>query len=180
MHKYVDIPATLDEWKIAAKKEILRRVQIKAEMPSKNNGTPYLGKPFQKFGQTWNNVATSSSQPRYVPMDIDVARLGGPLTPEERKRLMDENRCFYCRDKGHRANRCWKKPAKPQQNNPSPYPPKETNPFRARAITTEQALAPLPSNQQEVTAHDQITACLKNLSKDDYNKLLNEMMTEDF
>ena len=34
MHKYDNIPATLDEWKTAAKKEILRRAQIKAEMPS--------------------------------------------------------------------------------------------------------------------------------------------------
>ena len=34
MHKYDNIPATLDDWKAAAKKEILRRAQIKAEMPS--------------------------------------------------------------------------------------------------------------------------------------------------
>ena len=73
MHKYVDIPATLDEWKTAAKKEILCRAQIKAEMPSTNSGAPYLGKPFQKMGQTRNNVATGSSQPRYVPMDVNVA-----------------------------------------------------------------------------------------------------------
>ena len=178
MHKYQDIPATLDEWKTATKKEILRRAQIKAKMPSKNSGTPYFGKPFPKFKQMQNNVATGSSQPRYVPMDVDVAWLGGPLTPEERKRLMDENRCFYCRDKGHRANRCWKKPAKP--NNSSPYPPKETNPFCIRAATTEQA--PVPStNEREVTPREQITACLKkNISKEDYNNLLNEMMTEDF
>ena len=110
-------------------------------------------------------------------MDVDVTRLGGPLTPEERKRLMDENRCFYCRDKGHRATRCWKKPAKQQQTSLPPYPPKEINPFRVRATTTEQAPAP-PAN--ETTPREQITACLKNLSKDDYNDLLNEMMTEDF
>ena len=179
MHKYENIPATLNEWKTAAKKEILQRAQIKAKMPSKNSGTPYLGKPFPKFNQTRNNVTTGSSQPHYVPMDVDVARLGGPLTPKERKRLMDENRCFYCRDKGHRATRCWKKPAKQQQNNLPSYPPKEMNPFRARAVTTEQAPIPL-ANQQETTAHEQITACLKNLSKDDYNDLLDEMMTKDF
>ena len=141
MHKYENIPTTLDKWKTAAKKEILRRAQIKAEMPSKNSGTPYLGKPFQKFSQTQNNVAMGSSQPCYVPMDVDVARLGGPLTPEERKRLMDENRCFYCRDKGHRATRCWKKPAKQQQNNIPSYPPKETNPFCASVMTVR--LGPL-------------------------------------
>ena len=163
------------------KKEILRRAQIKAELPSTNSGTPYLGKPFQKMGQTRNNVATGPSQPRYVPMDVDVARLGGPLTPEERKRLMDENRCFYCQDKGHRANKCWKKPAKPQSSNPSPYPSRETNPFRARIATMEQAPAsPVIANQQETPVREQIVTCLKNLSKDDYDELLNEMMTKDF
>ena len=102
MHKYDNIPATLDEWKNAAKKEILRRAQIKAEMPLKNHtGMPYPARPFQKFNQVRNNVATGSSQPRYVPMDVDAVRLGGPLTLEERKRLFKENRCFYCRDKGH-------------------------------------------------------------------------------
>ena len=86
MHKYDNIPATLDEWKTAAKKEILQRAQIKAEMPSKNyTEMPYPAKPFQRFNPTRNNVVTGPSQPRYVPMDVDVAQLGGPLTPEERK-----------------------------------------------------------------------------------------------
>ena len=93
---------------------------------------------------------------------------------------MDENRCFYCRDKGHRANRCWKKPAKPRQDNLPSSSIKETNPFRIRAATTEQAPVPLPTNQQEITTHEQITNCLKNLPKEEYNNLLNEMMTEDF
>ena len=110
-------------------------------------------------------------------MDVDVARLGGPLTPEERKRLMDENRCFYCRDKGHRANKCWKKPARPQSNTP----PKETNPFRVRIATTEQAPLPLPTmNQQDTPPREQIATCLKTLSKDEYDELLDEMMTKDF
>ena len=112
-------------------------------------------------------------------MDVDVARLGGPLTPEERKRLMDENRCFYCRDKGHRTNRCWKKPVKSQSNNPT-YPPKETNPFHVRIATMEQAPSPPATDQQETPAREQLVACLKNLSKDDYDELLNEMMTKDF
>ena len=52
MHKYDNIPATLDEWKNATKKEILQRAQIKAEMPSKNHmGMPYPAKPFPKFNQ---------------------------------------------------------------------------------------------------------------------------------
>jgi hypothetical protein len=87
MHKYDNIPTTLDKWKTAAKKEILCRAQIKAEMPSRNNaGMPYPTKPFQKFNnQPRNNIVTRPSQPCYVPMDIDTVRLGELLTPEDRK-----------------------------------------------------------------------------------------------
>ena len=120
-----------------------------------------------------------SSQPHYVPIDVDVARLGGPLTPEERKRLFKENRCFYCREKGHRVTKCWKKPNNQRQTNTPFNIPKETNPFHARAATIEQTQVP-PVNDQDITAWEQITSCLKNLSEDKYNDLLNEMMTEDF
>ena len=150
-------------------------------MPSKNHtGMPYPAKPFQRFNQTQNNVTTGSSQPCYVPMNIDVAWLGGPLTPEERKRLFKENRCFYCRDKGHHMSKCWKKPNNQRQTNTPPYTPKETNPFRTRAATMEQAPVPPLTNDQGTTAYEQITTCLKSLSKNEYNDLLNEMMTEDF
>ena len=123
---------------------------------------------------------TGSSQPRYVPMDVDAVRLGGPLTPEERKRLFEENRCFYCREKGHRATKCWKKPNSQRQNSTPTYAPKETNPFRARAMTMDQTPAAPPIDNQGMTAQEQITTCLKSLSKDKYNDLLNKMMTEDF
>lgn len=36
------------------------------------------------------------------------------LSDEERKKLMSENRCFHCREQGHRAFKC---PKKKQQNN---------------------------------------------------------------
>ena len=113
-------------------------------------------------------------------MDVNAVQLGGPLTPEERKRLFEENRCFYCQDKGHCVSRCWKKPNKQQQNNTPPYAPKETNPFCAQATTMEQTPVTPPIDSQGMSAREQITTCLKNLSKDKYNDLLNEMMTEDF
>ena len=36
------------------------------------------------------------------------------------------------------------------------------------------------NNDQGTTPREQITTCLKSLSKDEYNNLLNEMMTKDF
>ena len=140
MWKYQDIPATLDEWKAANKKEILHNAQIKAEMPLWNtSGIPYPPCPFQKVNnQPWNNVITGPFQPCYVPMDVDVAQLGGPLTPEEKKQLMDKNWCFYCWNKGHRAARCWKKPNTHRTpNNPFTLL-KDTNPFHACAASLEE------------------------------------------
>jgi hypothetical protein len=43
-------------------------------------------------------------------MEVDYAATQNPrlkrLTPEERKKLMDEGRCFKCRLKGHQARNC--------------------------------------------------------------------------
>jgi hypothetical protein len=118
MRKYENIPDTLEKWKDAAKKEILRNAQINAEMPSRNTGgMPYPSRQFMPLkpnNPPCNNVTTGPAPPRYVPMEVDAIQLGGPLTPEERKRLFDKNRCFYCRDKGHRSAHCWKKPANKQ------------------------------------------------------------------
>ena len=43
----------------------------------------------------------------------------------------------------------------------------------------EQVQPPL-TNIQDTTVKEQITSSLKSLSKDEYNNLLNEMMTKDF
>jgi hypothetical protein len=143
MRKYKNIPDTLEKWKDAAKKEILRNAQINTEMPSRNTGgMPYPSRQFvpsKPSSPLRNNVTTGPAPPRCVPMEVDAAQLRGPLTPEERKRLFDENWCFYCRDKGHRSARCWKKPGN-KQSGPMRNPftrPTTTNPFRARAAALE-------------------------------------------
>ena len=47
-----------------------------------------------------------------VPMDIGAVRASGyrvplpKLTPQERERLVEEDRCFKCRQKGHQARQC--------------------------------------------------------------------------
>ena len=45
-----------------------------------------------------------------VPMDVDAARLGGSLTDNKKRKLMQENKCFYCKEIGHCAKQCFKKP----------------------------------------------------------------------
>ena len=58
-------------------------------------------------------------------MDLSMGRLGGNLSDADKKKLMDEGRCFYCKEKGHHANRC---PKKPRQQLPAsrPNPPSRT------------------------------------------------------
>ena len=54
-------------------------------------------------------------------MDLSMGRLGGSLSNADKKKLMDEGQCFYCKEKGHRANRCPKKPRQqPPTTRPSP------------------------------------------------------------
>jgi hypothetical protein len=120
-------------------------------------------------------------------MEVDAAQLGGPLTPEERKRLFDENRCFYCRDKGHRSAHCWKKPAN-KQSRPMGNPfmrPTTTNPFRARAAALEGFSDTASTTEtiisQPISSKEEVTQQFRTLTKKDRDKFLNDMMsTEDF
>jgi hypothetical protein len=122
-------------------------------------------------------------------MDVDIAQLGGPLTPEERKRLFKENRCFYCRDKGHRSARCWKKPAN-KQNKPTgnPFVRPTTNPFRARAAALEglsDTISPAdPTSQsttlQSTSSREEMTQRFRDMTKQDRDDFLNAVMNEDF
>lgn len=48
------------------------------------------------------------------PMDIDAHTIDkkykGKLSPQLRRLLINENRCFYCRNQGHQIENCSKKP----------------------------------------------------------------------
>ena len=44
-------------------------------------------------------------------MDVDATHLGGMLTDEEKRMLQQENKCFYCKIKGHISKNCRKKAA---------------------------------------------------------------------
>ena len=44
-------------------------------------------------------------------MDVNVTRLGGTLIDEEKRTLQWENKCFYCKIKGHVSKNCRKKVA---------------------------------------------------------------------
>jgi hypothetical protein len=54
------------------------------------------------------------------------------LTPDERKKLMDEGRCFKCRKKGHQSRQC---PTKGQPSDPPTARNTETSQKRAKTLS---------------------------------------------
>jgi hypothetical protein len=101
------MPQTLDEWQEAARTEVLQQAQINADL----GPNPF---PRREGPQNPQRPQGGGYRPRdpslaTVPMDLSMGRLGGNLTDADKKTLMDEGRCFYCKEKGHRANRCPKK-----------------------------------------------------------------------
>ena len=70
----------------------------------------------QERRSSWRNDGASSTFPRGPenhsigpePMQIDAVRVKS-LSPEERKRRMEEGLCLYCGEPGHRAGSCPKK-----------------------------------------------------------------------
>ena len=68
-------------------------------------------------------------------MDLSMGRLGGNLSDADKKALMDKGWCFYCKEKGHRINRC---PKKPQQQHPKDQPPARPSQNRMAEATNEE------------------------------------------
>jgi hypothetical protein len=108
-------------------------------------------------------------------MEVDYAATQNPclkkLTPEERKKLMDEGRCFKCRLKGHQARNCT---GRDQTNNPS------THATNARTANTpskkgkETAAAP---NQDDPPPYDenQIAGFIRAMSTEQRETLLSKI-----
>ena len=96
------MPQTLDEWQEAARTEVLRQAQINADLGP--NPFPRREGPRNPQRQQGGGYRPRDPSLATVPMDLSMGRLGGSLTDADKKKLMDEGRCFYCKEKGHRAN----------------------------------------------------------------------------
>ena len=99
-------------------------------------------------------------------MDLSMGRLGGNLTDADKKKLMDEGRCFYCKEKGHCANRC---PKKPRQRPPA-------------AQTTFPSCARVTEATDRENAKDEVRDLrmqLQAMTTEDRGELLDSLMRDD-
>jgi hypothetical protein len=84
------------------------------------------------------------------------------LTPDERKKLMDEGRCFKCRKKGHQSRQC------PTKGQPS-------NPPTARNVETPQNRAKTLSNSPPTYDETQLAGLIRALSTEQKETLLSKI-----
>ena len=94
------------------------------------------------------------------------------LTPEDRKKLMDEGRCFRCREKGHQSKACPKKSQQGGQNQPSNV-----------RVTTSTSPVPSTSTKQSDSppayTEDQLAGLIRSLSIDQKENLLKKLAFQD-
>ena len=99
-------------------------------------------------------------------MDLSMGHLGGNLSNTDKKKLMDEGRCFYCKEKGHRANRCLKKPRQ--------RPPMTQTTLPSHARVTE-ATDSTDTKEEVWDLHMQLQA----MTTEDRGELLDSLMRND-
>jgi hypothetical protein len=75
----------------------------------------------RRFGQRGQGGSSSSCDPN--AMDVDAISTRNPLSEEEKRRLMAEGRCFFCKQQGHMSCHCPKKPNHPNTTPTSPQTP---------------------------------------------------------
>ena len=84
-------------------------------------------------------------------MDIDMTRLGGALTDKEKWKLQQENKCFYCKIKGHISRNCRKKAANraAQKQSTAAVGNLAEEPQADREVTDEEHLAWFQSRSKD-------------------------------
>jgi Retrotransposon gag protein len=116
-------PDMMPQWQQAARDEMRKYLAKKAILSFRpqmgNQGSLGTRNQWQRrFGQRGQGGGSSSHDPN--AMDVDAISTRNPLSEEEKKRLMAEGRCFFCKQQGHMSQNCPKKPSHP--NTPPSYP----------------------------------------------------------
>ena len=96
-----------------------------------------------------------------------MGQLSGNLSEADKKKLMDEGRCFYCKEKRHRANRCPKKPRHQSSTNRS-------NPPLSHTQVTEA----VDNENTKTDVHD-LQMQLQAMTTKDRGELLDSLMRDD-
>ena len=107
-------------------------------------------------------------------MDVDAVQVGhGQMSEDERTRLQNERRCFYCKEQGHISTYC---PKKGQNRTGSSFNRNHLRPVAARAIDTKA-----PTEANTTVAMDRLTVLkgIHGLGAEEHAQLLDDLIMSD-
>jgi Zinc knuckle len=125
----------------------------------------------RRFGQRRQGGGSSSRDPN--AMDVDAISTRNPLSEEERRRLMAEGRCFFCKQQGHMSKNCPKKPSRP--NNPNPQASRNAPPpprVHAAQADNEETIVATPEPKEGV---DDVVNSIGHLNEGERQELIDKL-----
>jgi Retrotransposon gag protein/Zinc knuckle len=169
-------PDTMPQWQQAARDEMHKYLAKKAilsfhlQMGSQGN----LGTRNQwqrRFGQRGQGGSSSSHD--LNAMDVDAISTRNPLSEEEKRRLMAEGRCFFCKQQGHMSRNCPKKPScqnvtQPQPTWSTPPPPQ----VRTMHADDEETVVAAPEQKEGV---DDVVNSIGYLNEGERQELIDKL-----
>jgi Zinc knuckle len=127
----------------------------------------------RRFGQRGQGGGSSSRDPN--AMDVDAISTRNPLSEEEKKRLMAEGRCFFCKQQGHMLRNCPKKPSCPNAPPSSPQPSRNVPPpprVRTTRADDKETVIAAPESKEGV---DDVVNSIGQLSEGEQQELIDKL-----
>jgi hypothetical protein len=128
-----------------------------------------------RFGQCGQGGGSSSRDPN--AMDVDTISTRNPLSDEEKRCLMAEGCCFFCKQQGHMSRGCPKKPscqnATPSSSQPSHSTPP---PLRVRTACADDEEMVVATPEQKEGVND-IVNSISHLNKGERQELIDKLFT---
>jgi hypothetical protein len=171
-------PKSMTQWQQAARDELQKYLAKKAILsfcPSMGNqGNLGTRNQWQcHFGQHGQGGGSFSRNPN--AMDVDAISTRNPLSDEEKRCLMAEGQCFFCKQQGHMSRGCPKKsncqnagPASPQPSQSAPPLPR----IQTAHTDNEETVVAAPEQKEGV---DDIVNSIGHLNEGERQELINKL-----
>jgi hypothetical protein len=149
-------PKTITEWQEATRRELykyLTKKAILAHHPTQGNQENLGTRNHWQhcFGQCGQGGGSFSHDPN--AMDIDAINTRNLLSEEEKRCLMAEGCCFFCKQQGHVSQGCPKKPNRPFNVPVNPQPTRNAPPpphIRTTRADDEEMIITAPKQKESI------------------------------